>query len=153
MKKILILYNIRSNHNVGSIFRTADACGIDKIYLVGYTPAPIDRFGREVGAISKVSLGTEKNILFEKVEDINTLLDSLKDIEIVSVEQSDDSIDYKEYRMTGDTAFILGEEVNGIPEEILKRSNKIIEVPMKGKKESLNVSVTAGVVLFRVLNI
>jgi len=147
MEKIIILHNIRSQHNVGSIFRTADASGVSKIYLTGYTPAPIDRFGRKVGTITKVSLGAEEFVPWEKKEDISEVLDNL-DAEIVAMEQDSRSINYKKYKPTGSVAYIFGDEVRGIPKKVLSRSDFILEIPMRGQKESLNVSVTAGIILF-----
>ena len=154
-EKILILDNIRSTHNVGSIFRTADAVGISKIYLVGVTPAPIDRFGRERNDISKVALGAEKNIKWEHIENILDIIGSLKKegFEIVALEQSENSVDYKEFVSPNKMALILGEEVSGIEKETLDVCDSIIEIPMRGEKESLNVSVATGVALFRILNI
>lgn len=154
-EKILILDNIRSTHNVGSIFRTADAVGISKIYLVGVTPAPIDRFGRERNDISKVALGAEKNIKWEHVENILDIIFGLKKegFEIVALEQSENSVDYKEFVAPNKMALILGEEVSGIEKETLGVCDSIIEIPMRGEKESLNVSVATGVALFRILNI
>lgn len=154
-EKILILDNIRSTHNVGSIFRTADAVGISKIYLVGVTPAPIDRFGRERNDISKVALGAEKNIKWEHIENILDIIGSLKKegFEIVALEQSENSVDYKEFVAPNKMALILGEEVSGIEKETLGVCDSIIEIPMRGEKESLNVSVATGVALFRILNI
>lgn len=151
----LILENIRSAQNVGAIFRTADACGISKIYLTGYTPDPTDRFGRLRKDISKAALGAEQTISWEHYENISELLEKLKneDVQIVSVEQDKKSIDYKDFKITKNTAFVLGNEVDGVSKETLEQSDTVIEVPMVGEKESLNVSVTAGVVLFRVLNI
>ena len=159
----LILHNIRSVYNVGSIFRTADTAGVSKIFLTGYTPVPKDRFGRERKDISKVALGAEKNIEWEKIKNIGTLIKKLKKEEffIIGVEQSKKSIDYKKISARGGPAFgwkeglvfIFGNEVNGISKSILDKCDIITEIPMKGKKESLNVSVSAGVVLFRVLNV
>jgi len=151
----LILHNIRSVHNVGSIFRTADACGISKIYLTGYTPTPTDKFDRERKDLSKVALGAEKNIPWEKCQSVPSLIKKLKKggFLIISLEQSPKSVDYKKIKIKDETAFILGNEVKGIPESILKISDLVTEIPMHGKKESLNVSVAAGILLFRVLNI
>ncbi len=153
-KSFLILDNIRSVYNVGAIFRTADAVGISKIYLCGYTPAPIDRFGRERKDFSKSALGAEKTILWEKREKIKDLLDELKEneVDLVAIEQHDLSLDYKKYSPKKDTAFIFGNEVEGISEEVLKKCDAVLEIPMQGKKESLNVSVSCGVVLFRILD-
>ena len=153
-KAFLILDNIRSVYNVGAIFRTADAIGISKIYLCGYTPTPIDRFGRERKDFSKSALGAEKTILWEKKENIKDLLNELKGsgVDLVAVEQCDLSLDYKKYSPKKDVAFIFGNEVEGISENILKRCDAVLEIPMQGKKESLNVSVSCGVVLFRILD-
>lgn len=155
----LLLENIRSAQNVGAIFRTADACGVSKLFLVGYTPCPLDRFGRFRSDISKSALGAEQSIPWEHFSNTKKLLEKLKkeDAYIVSVEQNNKSIDYKKFQLSKiknkKTIFVLGNEVSGVSVEILKNSNKIIEIPMVGKKESLNVSVSAGVVLFRILNI
>ena len=152
MKKdvFLILHNIRSQYNVGSIFRTADAVGVEKIYLTGYTPTPVDRFGRKVGSIAKVSLGAEESVSWEKREVATLLIQELteRQVEIVSVEQDERAIDYKTYTSTSSVAYILGDEVRGVSEDVLSLSDVIIEIPMKGTKESLNVSVATGIILF-----
>jgi len=153
MKTAILLYNIRSEHNVGSIFRTADAAGVDKIYLAGYTPAPIDRFGRPVQKIAKVALGAEKAIPWEQKVTLELTLELIQELkekgtQIVSIEQAEISVGYKEFSQTKDVVYILGDEVRGVPQEILDASDVVVEIPMKGKKESLNVSVTAGIILF-----
>ena len=149
----IILPDIRSVYNVGSIFRTADACGISKIFLTGYTPTPEDRFGRQRKDVAKSALGAEKTVKWEYREALNNLIDELKkkDVEIVAVEQDKNSVDYKNFKIQKDTAFIFGNEVEGVSKDILKRVDKIIEIPMMGKKESLNVSVSVGVVLFKAM--
>ncbi|MBU1046704.1 TrmH family RNA methyltransferase [Patescibacteria group bacterium] len=161
-KFYIILHNIRSAQNVGSIFRTADACGISKIYLSGYTPKPIDKFGREVGAIAKTALGAEKDIEWEYFPQPNKIIDKLKKegVEIIAIEQNEKSVDYKKIhppsasrRRRKGMAFIVGNEVKGVSKQLLAKCDKIAEIPMKGKKESLNVSVTTGIALFRILNI
>lgn len=150
----LILHNIRSVHNVGSIFRTADAAGVSKIYLTGYTPAPIDRFGRPRKDIAKVALGAEKSIPWEHAPRIGDVLRKLKkkNVCIVAIEQSACSKDYKKFKMKSTAAFILGNEVDGVEKNILDQCDAVLEIPMRGKKESLNVSVSAGIVLFRALD-
>jgi len=150
----LILHDIRSKQNVGSIFRTADAIGITKIYLTGYTPAPLDRFDRPVQEIAKAALGAEKNIPWEKKKDIRTLLKNLKEqgYTTLAIEQSPKSVDYKKIKPTFPFVCILGNEVTGISQALLDTADYIVEIPMKGKKESLNVSVTAGIALFRLLD-
>jgi len=150
---ILILHNIRSTHNVGSILRTADGAGVSKVYLVGYTPAPTDKFGRANSKIAKVALGAEKSVLWEEVKSISSLLKKLKkeDVQIVALEQSEDSVDYREFKPQWPIALILGEETEGIPKAILKQCDATVEIPMKGDKESLNVSVATGIALFQII--
>jgi 23S rRNA (guanosine2251-2'-O)-methyltransferase len=154
-RTVVILPDIRSSLNVGSIFRTADACGVDKIYLAGYTPAPIDKFGRADKQIAKTALGAEKGIAWEKIEDVSKLLTKLKKdgFYIVAIEQAKNSIDYKKVKAKAKTAFIFGNEVVGLPKNILKKCDVVAEIPMKGDKESLNVAVSAGVAFFRILGL
>jgi len=155
-EKILILHNIRSVLNVGAIFRTSDAIGIDKVYLSGYTPAPIDRFGRERGDLAKSALGAEKSVSWESHSDIFELINLLKKdgFEILSLEQSENSIDYKTVanKISEKIAVILGNETGGVDNKILELSDKIIEIPMRGEKESLNVSVATGILLYRLFD-
>lgn len=155
MRNFLILHNIRSAYNVGSIFRTAEACGIAKIFLIGYTPTPTDRWGREVKAISKVALGAEKKVAWEYFSQPEKLIEQLKKekMSIIGIEQHKHSIDYKKIKLKKPTAFLLGNEVGGIPESLLERCDVIAEIPMLGQKESLNVAVATGVALFRILGI
>lgn len=152
---ILILHNIRSVENVGAMFRTADAAGINKIYLTGYTPAPLDRFGRKRGDMAKSALGAEEFVKWEQKKSILPLLTKLKteDFKIIAIEQDKKSKDYKKVRLGVKNAFIVGTEVTGIPKNILKKCDIIAEIPMHGKKESLNVSVALGIALFRILGI
>lgn len=149
-KRYVILHNIRSAYNVGSVFRTADGAGVSTIFLSGYTPAPKDRFGRENPEIKKTSLGATETVPFEVVPDIQALLTRLKaeGVEIVAVEQTPTAIDYKSYIPTQDCVFIFGNEVTGVEEDVLRESDVHIQLPMRGIKESLNVSVCAGIVLF-----
>lgn len=154
---IVILDNIRSTYNVGSIFRTADALGVGKLILGGTTPAPVDRFGRERADIAKVALGAEKTVGWVYKQDILPEIKSLKKqgYKIVAIEQSEKSVDYKKVKLNkkSKVVFIIGEEVNGISPKILKLADTVAEIPMLGQKESLNVSVAFGVALFRILNI
>ncbi|MEK7169886.1 MAG: TrmH family RNA methyltransferase [Patescibacteria group bacterium] len=163
----IILHNVRSVFNVGSIFRTADAAGVQKIYLTGYTPAPVDRFGRGRKDFVKVSLGAEKSVAWEQKKDIHSLLREFfwKKISIVALEQSPQSIDYRKVRSKGPVAVIVGNEVGGIPKSVLARADIVAEIPMRGTmvrqaehprhtgtgKESLNVSVATGIFLFSLL--
>ncbi len=157
ISSVMILPNIRSVHNVGSIFRTADAAGVSKIYLVGVTPDPVDRFGRNRSDFAKVSLGAEKSVSWEHVETLEEVITKLRDQNyyIVALEQAENSIDYKTVTLPEDKqnyAFIVGEETKGLSSEELELADIIAEIPMVGKKESLNVSVATGVALFRILN-
>ena len=159
MKEIVvILHNIRSLHNVGSIFRTADAAGVSKIYLAGITPAPVDRFGKIRPQLAKVSLGAEKSVPWEAVKSSaeSRLIKKLKSdgFRILAVEQSEKSIQYHKLEVNGSrlkVAVIMGNEVKGLPKNILKISDEILEIPMRGRKESLNVSVAFGIVIFGLL--
>lgn len=150
----IILHNIRSAYNVGSIFRTADAIGASKIYLTGYTPAPLDRFGRARKDLAKVSLGAEKHVSWEQKKDISALILKLRKekIKIIALEQSPNSVDYKKLKVVKPTAIIVGNEVGGVPERVLELCDAIAEIPMQGSKESLNVSVAVGIFLFRLFD-
>jgi len=154
-ENILILHNIRSVGNVGAMFRTADAAGIDKIYLTGYTPCPLDRFGRIRKDLAKSALGAEEFVDWEQKKSILSLLFKLKKEKylIIGIEQAKNSIDYKKVKLKQQNAFIVGAEVTGIPKNILKKCDVIAEIPMQGKKESLNVSVACGIALFRICNL
>lgn len=150
--KQVILHDIRSNYNVGAIFRTADATAVSKIYLTGYTPAPQDRFGREVAEISKTALGAENFVSWEQVEDILSLLEKLKNAgsKIVAIEQSENSVSLYDFKVPDNVVYILGSETAGLSKEIISAADMVVEIPMSGQKESLNVSVTAGVVLYHI---
>lgn len=149
----LLLHNIRSTHNVGAIFRTADATGVKKIYVSGITPAPIDRFGRARPDISKASLGAEKTVEWESISDVKDLIKNLKKekFQIIAVEQDKRSIDYKELKKKENILVIVGNEVDGVDKELLDLCDEIVEIPMLGKKESLNVSVATGVILYSLI--
>jgi 23S rRNA (guanosine2251-2'-O)-methyltransferase len=151
----VLLHDIRSTHNIGSIFRTADAAGVKKIYLSGFSPSPVDRFGRARKDIAKVALGAEKGILWEEVSSPVDLIKKLKKegFEIIGLEQDQKSVDYKKIKISTPTLFIVGSEVEGIDKKILSLCDTIVEIPMMGEKESLNVSVAFGVALFRMLGI
>lgn len=149
-KTFVILHNIRSAHNVGSVFRTADGAGVSKIFLTGYTPTPIDRFGREQKEILKTSLGATHTVPYESVEDITEVLMRLgtEGIAVVAVEQTERAVSYKDFTCIRDTAFIFGNEITGIEQDVLDRVVDHIHIPMYGIKESLNVSTCGGIILF-----
>ena len=147
----LLLHNIRSVYNVGAIFRTADALGVSKIYLSGYTPAPLDRFGNVRKDFAKSALGSEKFLKWEYVKNLRVTLEQLKDegFNIIAVEQAKKSVDYKKVKPVAKSVVVFGSETSGVPKKILDITDGIAEIPMRGNKESLNVSVSAGIVLFR----
>lgn len=155
-KFYLILPDIRSCHNVGAMFRTADAFGVDKIFLVGYTGTP------PKPQIDKVSLGAEKWIEWEQKKDLQDLVSELKKdgVFVVGLEKSNESIKIQELRLPArgwfgkivdedkDIALIVGNEVDGIPERFLAMCDNVVHIEMYGKKESLNVSVAAGIAMY-----
>lgn len=149
---IVVLDNIRSAHNVGSVFRTSDGAGVAKIILGGYTPTPTDRFGRVQPEIKKTSLGASEMITWESVTAaaLPTTLRALQatGYKIVAVEQTADSISLVEAVLPERTCFVFGNEVDGVRDEVLAVSDQIIDIPMLGEKESLNVSVSVGIVLY-----
>jgi 23S rRNA (guanosine2251-2'-O)-methyltransferase len=171
---ILVLPNIRSAYNVGSMFRTADAVGVDNIYLCGHTPTPIDTFGRISGPqreIAKTALGAEKDIPYEYVENFSVLAKRLRkeNAVLIGLEQHIDALKLEKktdiailkkiIRSTTSTsgtslrpaiALVVGEEVSGMTELEIKYMNHLIEIPMYGNKESLNVSVATGIALYTI---
>ncbi|MFH0712294.1 MAG: TrmH family RNA methyltransferase [Candidatus Jorgensenbacteria bacterium] len=155
MKEIaVVLHNIRSVHNVGSIFRTADAAGVKKVYLCGITPTPLDKFGRLRKDFIKVSLGAEKSVAWEKTGSTSRILEKLKKegYGIFAVEQARNSVPYHKLRTKNrKLVLVLGNEVNGLPPSILTRADKVLEIPMRGKKESLNVAVAFGIAVYGLL--
>jgi 23S rRNA (guanosine2251-2'-O)-methyltransferase len=149
----VVLDSIRSTHNVGAILRTADGAGATMVYLCGCTPQPIDRFGRKRHDITKTALGAEDMIPWKYEEDVKQCIQTLKaqQVRIVGVEQCAWSVRYDTLSLDVPTALIFGEEVHGLSDEILGMCDTVAEIPMYGKKESLNVSVASGVVLFQIV--
>lgn len=139
---------------MGSIFRTADGAGVTKLWLTGYTPAPLDQFKRVNSEIAKTALGAEQSIEWEKRENIITLIKELKNLgyKILALEQADNSVDYKQVKLEGKTVLIVGNEVEGVEGDVLNLCDQIIEIPMHGSKESLNVAVATGVAVFRLID-
>jgi tRNA G18 (ribose-2'-O)-methylase SpoU len=148
----LILHDIRSAHNVGSLFRTADAAGVAKIFLTGYTPAPLDRFKRPNKEIAKTALGAEKSVPWQK-SSWAECLDFLhaEGAFIVALEQDKRAVSYRNFKTTFPFALVLGNEVDGISSDVLNDCDAVVEIPMHGSKESLNVAVAGGIALFTLL--
>lgn len=145
---ILIAHNIRSLHNVGAIFRTADSFGVNKIYLTGYTGSPPDP------KITKVALGADEYVPWEKVKNLGPLLKKLR-AQKIRIAVLENNVKYKtvplpKYRAKFPLALILGEETKGNTKQILDLADDILEIPMYGQKESLNVSVACGVALYQI---
>lgn len=144
---VIVLENIRSLNNVGSFFRTADAFRAEAMYLVGYTPSPPHR------EITKSALGAELAVAWEKVEDAVELAQKLRreGYTLVAVEQARESVPLQNFQpVRGDKhAFVFGNEVEGVSEALLAVADVCVEIPQFGTKHSLNVSVSAGIVLWK----
>jgi 23S rRNA (guanosine2251-2'-O)-methyltransferase len=156
---VLILPDIRSAINVGSMFRTADGAGVSKVYLTGYTPRPTDKFDRIQKDIAKSALGAENIVPWEYKKSLLLLIANLKKqgFNIIALEQDPRAIDYRtvcsvlKKQQAQNIAMIVGPEVTGLARTVLAKCDIIIEIPMHGQKESLNVSVAAGIALFEIL--
>ncbi len=137
----LVCDNIRSLENIGSIFRTADALAVDKVFLGGICGCPPHH------KISKTALGAEKNVVWEHHWHTWRIIDKLKKqgVCIVSLEQTKKSINYAQFKPRFPLALVIGNEVKGVSDSVLKRTDHTISLPMLGSKESLNVAVAFGV--------
>jgi len=149
--KSVILLDVRSSYNVGATFRTCEGAGVGMIYLAGYTPHPIDRFGREVGEIKKTSLGASTLVPWTAADDIKLLIAKLKSqgVTVVAIEQAPTAVSLYDFSAPEEVAYIFGNEITGVPTEVIELCDAVVEIPMLGKKESLNVSVTVGITLFQ----
>jgi tRNA G18 (ribose-2'-O)-methylase SpoU len=133
--------------------------GVNTLFLTGYTPTPVDRFGRPVKDLSKVALGGELSVTWNHEKSpmkvISTLKKLHKDLYIIAIEQDKASVDYKKVKLpkSKSVLFIVGNEVKGVPKKIVNVSDVIAEIPMRGKKESLNVGVSFGIALFTLLKV
>lgn len=157
----VVLNNIRSCYNVGSILRTAEFFGVKKVYFVGVTPYPTLKFGdnrlphiaqKLDKQIQKVSLGAEGNLELEHFDNLDELITKLKleDFVVVGLEQDPAAVSLNDFKFNSkNTALVLGEETQGLNSEELNLVDQIIEIPRIGKKESLNVSVAFGVAISR----
>ena len=155
---IVIAHNLRSAHNVGSLLRTADGLGIDRVYLTGYSPFPIGRSDKRLPhiarkahkQISKTALGAEGSIKWEHYSEIESVIEKLKkkDYYIVALEQTSSSVSLQKFKPSSKIALIIGREVEGIEPAILKMSDNSVEIPMLGKKESLNVVQAAAIAMY-----
>jgi len=146
----LVLDNIRSAYNVGAILRTADAAGVEAVYCCGTTPMPTDRFGRKRADIAKTALGAEETVETVYYNTARACVQELQKqgVAVVAVEQTEHSVLYTAHTVEQNTALVFGDEVRGVSKDVLDICNTHIEIPMHGEKESLNVSVAVGVVLY-----
>ncbi len=143
---ILVLDNIRSTYNTGAMFRTADAAGIEAMYLCGITATPPHK------GIMKVALGTTDWVAWKYFEKTADAVKELKNdgYKVAALEQTDGSIDYKKFKWNKDEklAVIVGYEVDGISQEVIDLCDAAIDIPMHGFSHSLNVATAAGIILY-----
>ncbi|WP_299452837.1 RNA methyltransferase [uncultured Microscilla sp.] len=143
---VVVLDNIRSMHNVGSSFRTSDAFLVEKIYLCGITAKPPHR------EIQKTALGATESVAWRHVATTEEAIVALKQEgwTIVAIEQVDESVSLEKFNFEADKkyAFVFGNEVFGVDEEVVKQADVCIEIPQFGTKHSLNISVSMGVVIW-----
>lgn len=148
---IVVLDDIRSMHNIGAVFRISDAFLIEKIYLCGITAVPPHK------EIRKTALGATESVEWEYIKEINELIPRLKsqDYKVLSIEQTEGSTSLSEFEIKSDKkyAIILGNEVEGVQQEVVNQSDICLEIPQSGTKHSLNVSVCAGIVLWEFFKI
>ncbi len=146
---VVIAHNIRSLHNVGSIFRTAEGAGVDKVFLTGYTGFPPRK------EISKVALGSENRVPWATLRGtIGELIKCLKNesYQIIVLEQGDGAVDFRKFKPAPKVALIVGNEVRGVSKRLQRLADVIIEIPMLGARKSLNASVAFGVAAFEIAN-
>jgi 23S rRNA (guanosine2251-2'-O)-methyltransferase len=160
MEKVLylIIHNVRSAYNVGAILRTADGAGVKKIYLTGYTPRPFkkdkDRYPTNAQKmIAKTALGADETVAWEKTKNTSILMEKLKrkKIQVLALENNIKSQDMGKFKPGYPCALILGNETEGIDRKIIKKCDAVLSIPMRGQKESLNVSVAAGIAMYELL--
>ncbi len=153
---VLIAHNIRSTHNIGAIFRTADGFGVSKLILSGYTPYPRHEGDRRLphiaekltAQIHKSALGAEQLVPFEYRPQPDLASLRQDGYVIAGLEQDERSIMLPGYRPPEKIALLLGEEVHGLTDELKQECDVLLEIPMHGKKESFNVSIAAGIALY-----
>lgn len=146
---VIILDNIRSQNNVGSVFRTSDAFRIEKIYLCGITSTPENR------EVHKTALGAEDAVEWEYVKETHDVVEKLKaeGYRIFSIEQAENTTSLEDLSigLDGKYALVFGNEVKGVQQDIIDRSHACVEIPQFGTKHSFNISVTVGIVLWQIV--
>lgn len=160
MAKIyLIVHNVRSAHNVGSLLRSADGLGVAEVFLTGYSPYPMQAKDSRLPhlaaktdrAIQKTALGAEKTIEWQYQADVISVINKLKSkgVAIAALEQTDDSVKLPDFKNNRSMAIIVGSERTGLPEEVLAACDLKLEIPMLGQKESFNVAVAGAIALYQ----
>lgn len=157
-KIVLIIHNVRSSHNVGSILRTADGLGVWRVYLTGYTPYPATKddprlphiAAKATRAIQKTALGAEKSTNWKHQDDIFPLLEELRvdGYTVVALEQTPSAKPLHEFMPAEKIALIVGSEIGGIDPEVLRLADEHVKIPMLGKKDSLNVAIAAAMAAY-----
>lgn len=146
---VIILDNVRSQNNVGSVFRTSDAFRVEKIYLCGITSTPENR------EVHKTALGAEDAVAWEYVKETADVITKLKaeGYRIYAIEQAENSMSLEtlSIEMTGKYALVFGNEVKGVQQEVIDNSDACVEIPQFGTKHSFNISVTVGIVLWQLV--
>jgi tRNA G18 (ribose-2'-O)-methylase SpoU len=156
---VLIVHDIRSTHNVGSLLRTAEGLGVSHLYFTGYTPYPplpakderLPHLAQKLGKqINKTALGAENSVPWSRAEDVAELLNSLKSkgFRLVALEQAATAMPLPDYQPPQKVALLLGREVEGIDRDLLTLVDDILEIPMFGSKESFNVAQAAAIALY-----
>lgn len=154
---ILIAHDVRSTHNVGSLLRTADGLGVARVWLTGITPYPATQDDTRLPhmaakldkQIAKTALGAERSVDWRQSTDLAKVVQELKakGYEIVALEQAPGATDLGKFKSGAKTALLVGNEVDGLGKPELGLADKIVEIPMLGQKESLNVAIAAGITL------
>ena len=145
---LILLENVRSVLNVGGVFRIADAIGAENVLLIGYTPAPIDRMGRENSKLAKTALGAERSVPSQQYATVKDALVAYPNYVPVVVEQTPVAIPYTEHIPPADSLYIFGNETEGVSPAVRGAVSTHICLPMRGIKESLNVTTTVAVILY-----
>lgn len=162
MRLVIIAHNIRSAHNVGSIFRTAEGFGVDFIYFSGYTPYPSVENDMRLPHVTarldkkilKTAIGAERLVPFENVDNVLKLVSDLKKAKyrIVGLEQAERSQQLPQFKPSAERcALVIGEEIAGISKDLQAVCDDLVEIPMHGQKQSFNVAVATGIALYGLL--
>lgn len=143
----MLAHNIRSLHNIGSIFRTCDGAGVTKLYLTGYSGVPPRK------EITKTALGADESVAWEFHKDPLLVIAMLKKagVHIVALEKDSKSRNIAEFKVEYPFCLIVGNEIDGVEDDLLKSSDVVIHIPMRGMKESLNVSVAFGIGIYQLI--